>query len=264
MRDFTILFLGHVLVPAMLTFEITYDDAESKAKTISYGNRLDLVERKREFQPFQNPYYTGTPVQDQSMFYGREEEFAFLREDFVHSSANTVVVLYGQRRSGKSSLLYQLLQRPILSPHIPVRLDMQHETLNFSTSRFLRSLALNIHKELRKQAIIVLQPQKADFDEDPILALDVFLDDVEAMLEGRKIVILIDEFEILEDKAANVSARLDVQDTLIQGIQAVLKKGSEAAGNDRPRTCPPTGSALPERWRWRSRRSRPSPWPRSG
>src|SRR5439155_26972547 len=78
--------------------------------------------------------------------------------------------------------------------------DMQHETLNFSTSRFLRSLALNIHKELRKQAIIVLQPQKADFDEDPILALDVVLDDVEAMLEGRKIVILIDEFEILEDK----------------------------------------------------------------
>jgi outer membrane protein assembly factor BamB len=197
-----------------LTFEITYDDAEAKAKTISYGNRLDLVERKREFQPFQNPYYTGTPVQDQHMFYGREEEFAFLQEDFVHSSANTVVVLYGQRRSGKSSLLYQLLQRPILSPHIPVRIDMQHETLNFSTGKFLRSLAINIHKELRKHAIALRQPQKTDFDEDPILALDMFLDDVEAVLGERKIVILIDEFEILEDKVKKNELDADIFDYL--------------------------------------------------
>jgi AAA+ ATPase superfamily predicted ATPase len=134
------------------------------------------------------------------MFYGRDEEFAFLQEDFVHSSANTVVVLYGQRRSGKSSLLYQLLQRPILSPHIPVRIDMQHETLNFSISRFLRSLALNIHKELKKHGITMSPPQKADFDEDAILALDTFLEDVQPALGERKIVILIDEFEILEDK----------------------------------------------------------------
>jgi outer membrane protein assembly factor BamB len=183
-----------------LTFEITYDDAEAKAKTMAYGNRMELIERNREFQTLQNPYYTGTPVQDQNMFYGREEEFAFLQEDFVHSSANTVVVLYGQRRSGKSSLLYQLLQRPILSPHIPVRIDMQHETLNFSISRFLRSLALNIYKELGKHGIAVPQPQRADFEEDPTLALDMFLDDVEARLGERKIVILIDEFEILEDK----------------------------------------------------------------
>jgi hypothetical protein len=34
--------------------------------------------------------------------------------------------------------------------------------------------------------------------------------------------------EILESQAANMSARLDVHDILIQGLKAVLEKGTEA------------------------------------
>lgn len=183
-----------------LAFTIAYDDAESREKVMPFGDRLELVEQQREFKRIDNPYYPGTPVQKQSMFYGREEELAFMQEKFVYSLANTVVVLYGQRRSGKSSLLYQLLQSSILDPHVPIRIDMQHETLNFSTSRFLHALANYIFREMKKRGFILPTPQRDAFLEDATFALDTFLDEVETVLQERKLIILIDEFEILEEK----------------------------------------------------------------
>ena len=92
--------------------------------------------------------------------------------DFPTPVGKTVLVVVGVALIAVGSLLWRLA-----GGAVPIQL--------------LRSLALNIHKELRKHDIALPQPQKADFDEDPILALDTFLDDVEAVLEGRKIVILI-------------------------------------------------------------------------
>ncbi|MBO0791991.1 MAG: PQQ-binding-like beta-propeller repeat protein, partial [Ktedonobacteraceae bacterium] len=183
-----------------LAFTITYNDAEAREKVINYGDRLELVEHKNPFIRLRNPYYPGTPIQNQSMFYGREKELEELQEDFVYSTANTVVVLYGQRRSGKTSLLYKLLNTPILEPHIPVRVDMQHETLNFSIGRFLRNIAYYIMREMNKRGIQVELPMKSAFDEDATFTLDLFLDAVEAALQDRKLVILIDEFEVLEEQ----------------------------------------------------------------
>lgn len=183
-----------------LAFTIIYDDAESKGKALDFGDRLELVEHKKNFQRLRNPYYPGTPIQNQNMFYGREAELELLQEDFVYSSANTVVVLYGQRRSGKTSLLYKLLQTPILDPHIPVRIDMQHETLDFTVARFLRNIAYYISRELKRRDIHLQLPDRNAFDEDATFTLDTFLDAVEMSLQDRKLVILIDEFEVLEEQ----------------------------------------------------------------
>jgi len=183
-----------------LSFRIVYDDAEVQKKSFDFADRLDMVEMKREFTHMTNPYHTGTPIQDQNMFYGREQEIAMLREDFVYSTANTIIVLHGQRRSGKSSVLFRLLRTSILEPHIPIRIDMQHETLNFSIHRFLLHIAYYIYSALTERKIPVSMPERALFNEDPIFALDCFLDNVGAALGDRKLVILIDEFEILEEK----------------------------------------------------------------
>ena len=191
-------------------FGITYDDAEAKGKFQPFADSLELVVEERIFERLHNPYSTGKPVQDKGMFYGREEEVAQLQEDFVYSLASTVVVLYGQRRSGKSSLLFTLHNGNSLDPHIPVLIDMQHETLNFSTSRFLRDIAQSIWRALHKHHITIQQPQRAAFDEDASFALDVFLDDVEMILNGRKLIMLIDEFEILEEKVVKQELSPDI------------------------------------------------------
>ena len=55
-----------------------------------------------------NPYFVGPAVHSHTMFFGRKEILAFLRDTF-DSSPNSFVSLSGPRRIGKTSLLIQLL-----------------------------------------------------------------------------------------------------------------------------------------------------------
>src|SRR5579875_2579370 len=183
-----------------LAFEIIYDDAESKEKTFLFADQLEMRENNRVFKPVINPYSIGVPIQTREMFYGREQDLEGLREDLTSPSANMVVVLYGQRRTGKSSLLYQLLNSESLSSHILVYIDMQRETLGLTTSRFLYRLAFAIHARLKAKGIIIALPSAQDFTYDPTFAFDQFLDEAEEARGQCKLIIMIDEFEILEQK----------------------------------------------------------------
>ncbi|MEM4313338.1 MAG: hypothetical protein QXH95_04720, partial [Thermoplasmata archaeon] len=65
---------------------------------------------EEEFEPIPNPYEklaNGGPVTDKSMFYGRNEFIQRITEAIINSDSKQVVI-YGQKRSGKSSVLYHL------------------------------------------------------------------------------------------------------------------------------------------------------------
>jgi AAA+ ATPase superfamily predicted ATPase len=181
-------------------FKIVYGDAEARDKVLLFGDQVDLLETTSEFKSIKNPYTSGTPVHDSDMFYGREDDLQFLKENLTSTSYTIVVVLYGQRRSGKTSLLYQLVSTPILEPHIPIYIDMQNEAYKITASSLLRSMAFAIHREMKKRHILFERPGIKDFDENPTFSFNLFLDEVEALLGKRKLVILIDEFEVLEQK----------------------------------------------------------------
>jgi outer membrane protein assembly factor BamB/AAA+ ATPase superfamily predicted ATPase len=183
-----------------LEFKIFYGDAEARDKVLPFGDHVNLFETRSEFKPINNPYTSGTPVHDADMFYGREDDLQFLKENLTNTSNNIVVVLYGQRRSGKTSLLYQLVNTPLLEPHIPIYIDMQNEAYKITASTLLRSMAFAIHRELKRRNIVMERPGIKDFDVDPTFSFNLFLDDAEALLGKRKLVILIDEFEVLEQK----------------------------------------------------------------
>ena len=55
-----------------------------------------------------NPYIAGLPVQDPAMFFGREDVFQFIAETLTGQHRDNVIILYGQRRTGKTSILYQM------------------------------------------------------------------------------------------------------------------------------------------------------------
>lgn len=183
-----------------LEFKIVYGDAETRDKVLLFGDHVDLLETKSEFKPIKNPYTSGTPVHDSDMFYGREGDLHFLKENLTNISNNIVIVLYGQRRSGKTSLLYQLVSTPLLEPHIPIYIDMQNEAYKITASTLLRSIAFAIHREMKKRNILFERPGIKDFDDDPTFAFNQFLDEAETLLGNRKLIILIDEFEVLEQK----------------------------------------------------------------
>ncbi|MBV9707531.1 MAG: hypothetical protein JO125_09005, partial [Chloroflexi bacterium] len=84
--------------------------------------------------------------------------------------------------------------------HIPVLIDMQGESLQISGSKFLHNVAFYIAREMKKKGFSVLQPEQKDFARDPTFAFNLFLDRVESKLEGQRIILLIDEFEVLEEQ----------------------------------------------------------------
>jgi len=53
-----------------------------------------------------NPYIVGSPIRTRDMFFGREQLLRDLKASLAHNS----MMLYGERRIGKTSLLYRLLE----------------------------------------------------------------------------------------------------------------------------------------------------------
>ena len=72
-----------------------------------------------------NPYIAGSPVKDATMFFGREDVYAWLRQHLHGAYQDNIIVLYGERRSGKTSILYQMKEGLGDDRDIPVLLDLQ-------------------------------------------------------------------------------------------------------------------------------------------
>ncbi len=188
--------------PTMMThripFELTYDDAEGRNKTLTFADRIEFFAVSQEFVPITNPYVAGKPIKSSQMFFGRQDLLDYLRLN-LSGHADNIIVLHGERRSGKSSIVYQLLNTPILAPHIPILIDMQG-LMDVDTSAFFYRLARRIFQGLQKEDVKAERFQISDFAYNPTIVFDDFLDEVERELGGRKIILMFDEFELLEQK----------------------------------------------------------------
>jgi hypothetical protein len=113
------------------------------------------------------------------------------------------MVLYGQRKAGKTTLLRQLAHTDRLAQHIPVMIDMQSLTYDFEVGKLFFKIAYEISREMHKKGLPVTQPHRKDFVSsfgaaDPLFSFERFLDEVERFLSDRKLILLLDEFEALE------------------------------------------------------------------
>src|SRR5713226_6617012 len=95
-----------------------------------------------------NPYIAGSPVTGSEMFFGRVDVFMFVRQSVVGKHRDNVIVLYGQRRTGKTSVLYQM--RHHLNPrYLCIFIDLHAFALE-GLSAFLWELANHIKRVLRR------------------------------------------------------------------------------------------------------------------
>ena len=58
-----------------------------------------------------NPYIAGAPVTEARMFFGREDVFEWIERSLTGRYADHILVIHGQRRVGKTSVLKQLANR---------------------------------------------------------------------------------------------------------------------------------------------------------
>jgi len=161
--------------------------------------------RRRRF----NPYVAGAPILEDEMFFGRRR----LVDRILQTIHNNSLLIYGERRIGKTSIQHQIKKRlcaledPNYEFH-PVYVDLQ----GTPETRFFRTISEDIFQELAP-VLDGLQPG-AELSTD--YSYRDFVRDVRTVLKALqkrtskkvKLVLLIDEVDELNDYDPRINQKL--------------------------------------------------------
>ena len=95
-----------------------------------------------------NPYIAGAPVTEASMFFGRQDVFDWIERSLAGKYVDHILVVHGQRRVGKTSVLKQI-PNFLPSRYVQVYFDLQGRTQT-SLDRFLWWIGREIARTLRR------------------------------------------------------------------------------------------------------------------
>ncbi len=167
-----------------------------------------------------NPYIIGRPIYEKDLFFGRQELFRFI-EDNLNQRVQ-VILLHGQRRIGKSSVLAQIPNFVQLEQFVFVSLSLEGQSRK-SLGDVLSDLAREIidQLELKPEGLIAPLPtlEKSLFKENPQAFADRFLPAIYQALGDKNLVFLIDEFDVLEDHHPDAAS-----DRFFPFLQSILHR----------------------------------------
>ncbi|MEJ2733110.1 MAG: hypothetical protein P8189_05995 [Anaerolineae bacterium] len=192
-----------------LAWQLSFDDAVDRGRQIEFADAMELVQEAEEAggtvaaRPFERifpiPYVTGTPLRSGEMFVGRQDVFDFVHEHLVGAYQNNVIVLHGQRRTGKTSILYRL-QDLLADSHLSVLVDMQGKAAR-GTADFLYALSDDIAYALETHNLFTDLPERAEYETAPEFTFrSRFLRSVVGALDSRNLLLMFDEFEELQKR----------------------------------------------------------------
>ncbi|WP_138497036.1 ABC transporter substrate-binding protein [Nostoc sp. PA-18-2419] len=159
-----------------------------------------------------NPYIIGRPihVHESKKFFGRESLFLFIEDNL--SQGVKVILLHGQRRIGKSSVLKQIPNFIQLDKFVFIQFDLQDKG-SLSLSDIIYDLALKINDAFSRDEDELVLPKKIEFERKLNLFFDEFIPQVYQRIGDKNIVLLLDEFDVVNNDFFPYLARLinDVQ-----------------------------------------------------
>jgi hypothetical protein len=156
-----------------------------------------------------NPYIVGRPVLDEKMFFGRED---FIHEIKASIMSDNIVLIYGERRIGKSSILRQLSWRlrndkDVHFPVVPVYIDLQGWPEQGFFPRFISAVVEggNIPKSVVSRPSGRGKYSYWNFDEDLGLIIEYLME-----TEGKdaKLALLLDEVDVMIDYPQEMQSQL--------------------------------------------------------
>jgi hypothetical protein len=165
---------------------------------ISVGGEVgEAVLREPELNPYEG--YSGLPVSGRT-FIGRQDIIRQTETCWASSELLPALFLYGHRRMGKTSILRNLGQTAAPGT-ILVYLDMQDSGWVDHTGQLLLDLAEGIHKSGAEAGLEVGEAPAADEYTDlgtARRALNHLLDRIDPQMADRRMILAIDEFELIE------------------------------------------------------------------
>lgn len=180
-------------------FRISYDDQRRTGRSIEYADQVALVQVTEAYRPIPNPYHAGRPLPTGSpLFFGRDDVFAFIAGKLGGPSLDNVLILIGQRRCGKTSLLKQLPDK-MEKRYVPVYIDGQQLGIDPGMANLFYGLSQVIASSLTAAGVEVAAPPRENFEPAPSQVFEQeFLARAEAALGERRLLLAFDEFEEIE------------------------------------------------------------------
>jgi hypothetical protein len=164
------------------------------------GRIRSLAEAVEARQEIDSPYVIGVPLtEQQEIFVGRTDISARI-EQLLLDRRRPPLLLYGQRRMGKTSLLNNL-GRMLPSTIVPLFVDLQGPASRAADhAGFLYNLARGMADSAQRQRGLSLPALSREaLAGDPFTRFDEWLDDVERALSDGTALLTLDEFEVLDD-----------------------------------------------------------------
>ncbi len=138
-----------------------------------------------------NPYVAGNPLRGERGFFGRQDILTWVEQELRNPDTNALV-LFGQRRIGKTTLLLQLARTLPDDAFVPVYFDL-HDQAAQPLSQVLADLADLIAKQVGMET-----PDLDAFDDRGHFFHHTFLPQLYHTLgDNRRPVFLLDEFDVL-------------------------------------------------------------------
>ena len=164
-----------------------------------------------------NPYIVGSPVEQQEMFFGRAHVMAQIKRQLGARGHANVILLEGNRRTGKTSILRQIEKTDLLDGWIPVYCSLQ-EVEKVSSRDVFRLLARRTGWTLHDAGVRTWfpghpapdpsRPFKPAFSaaltqpfagENVFEAFQLYLTAAIAAASPRRILLMLDEFDKLQE-----------------------------------------------------------------
>ncbi|NEP81285.1 MAG: NACHT domain-containing protein [Okeania sp. SIO3B3] len=143
-----------------------------------------------------NPYIIGRPIYEKELFFGRDNLFNFIGANLNNDAK--VILLQGQRRIGKSSVLHQIPNFLGGDKFVFVYFDLQDKA-NLTLAEVLEKLATEIIINLPLKSDNIKLPLKTDLEENTEIFSQFFLPQVFQNLGDKNLVLLLDEFDVLSN-----------------------------------------------------------------
>jgi hypothetical protein len=140
-----------------------------------------------------NPYIFDRPIEDNKMFFGREDVFEFVRHNLIGQYQDNVIVLYGEQRMGKTSVLKQMHHYLDYS-HLCVYIDLERIEI-VGIGNLLWQVADAIRRALQADKINLPLPpiEELTSNQDPSrYFVGIFLKQVQETLQGRRVLVMFD------------------------------------------------------------------------
>lgn len=197
----------------------------------------------QDWKPIRNPYAEGAPVEDEQMFYGRGPLIQILVDSLERADAKCVVI-YGQKRVGKSSVLHHL-QQALKPPVLAAKFSMGELATNLTHAGLLYKISNAFFRRLEDledeglPGLDLPRPVLREFIDSgsPQIHFDDCMRDILRRMHrseayrGWRMVLLLDEFTVLY----GAIERGDLPREFMKSWKAMLESklfSSVVVGND--------------------------------